>query len=188
MIQFENQKFPDIKNENTNLSKPPYLLGLLGFIPLAGFFVGIGLLLYGIIKYKDKKLILIGIFCITFTVLIYSSLYYIGFVSDLGKSGWDKHAEMELTTLVKHIEFYKIENGKYPDSLQQLENKNEIIFLEDPTQIQKQKKNKTNYFNYKNLGDKYLLFSSGNDGIPNTKDDIYPKIKSNKNIGWIKHQ
>jgi hypothetical protein len=136
------------------------------------------------LKYKDKKLTFIGIGCILFTILIYSTLYYVGFVSDFGKKGWDKHAEMALTTLVKHIEFYKLENGKYPDNLKQIESKNEFIFIVDPTQ--KADKDNPKYFNYKNLGEKYLLFSPGNDGITNTKDDIYPIIKTNNKIGWTK--
>ena len=59
MITFDNNKLSDILKE---VSKPPYLLGLLGFIPLVGFFVGIGLTLYGLIKYKNRKLVIIGVF------------------------------------------------------------------------------------------------------------------------------
>ena len=62
--------------ENAAQSKPPYLLGLLGFIPLVGAFVGMGLFLYGLIKYKDKWLMLIGIGGIAFSVVIYSTLFW----------------------------------------------------------------------------------------------------------------
>jgi len=173
----------EVKKENF---KPPYGLGFLGLIPLVGFFVGIGLTFYGTIKYKDKKLIVIGIACMIFTVIVYSTLFYVGFKSDSGKKGWEEMAQMELNSLVKHIEFYKLENGQYPDSLQQLESKDEFIFMTDPTQSIK---NGGKYYNYKNLGSKYLLFSSGTDGIPYTEDDIFPQIKTNnENIGWIKEQ
>jgi len=167
-----------------NSSKPPYLLGYFGLIPLVGFFVGFGLLLYGIIKYKDKKLIIIGIACMIFTVIVYSTLFYVGFQSDIGKKSWETHAQMQLNTLIKNIEYYKLENGKYPDSLQQLERNNEFIFMTDPTQpIRKGGV----YYNYKNLGNKYLLFSSGTDGIPNTEDDIFPQVDTNnKNIGYYR--
>ena len=167
-------------------SRPPYGLGFLGLIPLVGFFVGIGLTLYGVIKYKDKKLIIIGIACMVFTVIVYSTLFYVGFKSDFGVDLWKGHAQMQLNSLVKHIEYYKLENGKYPDSLQQLNRENELIFIFDPTQSTKNRENV--YYNYKNLGDKYLLFSSGKDGIPNTEDDIFPEINSNyENIGWTKN-
>ena len=171
----------NLKNQN---SKPPYLLGLLGFIPLVGFFVGVALILYGIIKYKNRKLVLIGIACVAFTILAYSTLFYIGFISDFGKKGWEKHAQIQLNSLVKEIEFYKSQNGKYPDSLKQLENQNQMIFLNDPTQS----KIGVHYYNYKNLGEKYQLFSSGSDQIPNSNDDIFPDVKNLKNIGWTKKQ
>ncbi|MGN6602406.1 MAG: type II secretion system protein GspG [Ginsengibacter sp.] len=165
-------------------SKPPYLLGLLGLIPLVGFFVGIALFLYGVIKYKDRKLIIIGIACMLFTVIAYSSLFYYGFISQAGKKGWADMSQMQLNSLIKNVEYYKIENGHYPDSLQQLEKKDEFVFIEDPL---KSVWDKNRNFNYKNLGDRYLLFSSGIDGIANTKDDIYPQVDTaNKNIGWIK--
>jgi hypothetical protein len=179
------------KNQNNEIlamkkSEPPYLLGLLGIIPLVGFFVGLGLTLYGILKYKDKLLIIIGVICMAFTVAVYSSLFYIGFKSDFGKKGWEQHAQIELNSLIKDIEFFKIEYGTYPDSLAQLKKKNQIIFINDPTQSTKNKKKA--YYNYKNLGDKYLLFSSGIDGIPNTKDDIYPQVQTeNTKIGWIRN-
>jgi len=169
--------------------KPLYELGFLGLIPIVGFFVGFGLTLCGIVKYKDKKLIIIGIACmvvpIIFTAIVFSTLFYAGFKSDSGKNLWGQHAQMDLNALVKEIEFYKLEHGQYPDSLQQLDIKDEFVVIWDPTQSMKN--GKTKYFNYKNLGNKYLLFSSGVDGIPNTDDDIFPKIESiNDNIGWTK--
>lgn len=53
-----------------------------------------------------------------------------------------------------------------------------------PTQGADEKQQK--YYNYENLGDKFLLFSSGNDRKPNTYDDIYPKVKKNTKTGWVK--
>jgi hypothetical protein len=150
-------------------------LGLLGLIPLVGFFVGVGLILYGALKYKDRKLIFIGIACVLFTIIVYAGLFYIGFKSEFGRRGWAVHAQMQLNTLVKHIEFYKL------DSLKQLETDKEFISLTDPTQ------SFGTYYNYKNLGEKYLLFSSGVDRIPNTADDIYPQVNTaNKNLGWTR--
>ena len=173
------------KTKPSTQSKPPYLLGLLGFMPLVGFFVGLGLLLYGIIKYKDKKLIVIGISCMLFTIIVYSSLFYYGFKSEAGKKGWANLSQLGLNSLVKNVEYFKIEHGHYPDSLQQLINKNDPVFIDDP--LRGFDGNKNINFNYKNLGDRYLLYSSGIDGIANTKDDIYPEVDtSNKNIGWTK--
>lgn len=46
---------------NTKKTTPPYKLGYLGLFPFVGFFIGIGLTLYGIFRYKDRKLTAIGI-------------------------------------------------------------------------------------------------------------------------------
>ena len=94
-------------------------------------------------------------------------------------------SQLQLNSLVKNVEYFKIENGNYPDSLQQVLKKDEFVSIEDP--LRSIEGNKTRNFNYKNLGGRYLLYSSGIDGVANTPDDIYPKVDtSNKNIGWIK--
>ena len=121
-----------------------------------------------------------------FTVVIYSSIFYIFFKSDFGKKGWETHAQMQLNSLIKHVEFYKLENGQYPDSLQQLKNENEFIFITDPTKSSQNIEDDD--YNYKNLGNHYLLYSTGTDAISNTNDDIYPEVKKNQNIGWIKSE
>ncbi len=69
------KKNPEQENQPDKKTKPPYLLGVLGLIPLVGFFVGVALILYGIFKYRDKKLIIIGGSCMLFTVAVYSTLF-----------------------------------------------------------------------------------------------------------------
>ncbi len=155
---------------------------------MVGFFVGIGLMLYGIFKYKDRLLTIIGIACMVFTVVVYASLFYFGFRSDfIGKKGWEPFAQSRLNSLVKEVEFYKLQHGVCPDSIQQLKSAKDFVSIDDPTQSSRRSEN--TYYNYKNLGDKYLLFSSGIDGIPHTDDDIFPdiEIKSDK-IGWIREE
>ncbi len=183
MIKFENTNSTYASKE---ASKPPYLLGLLGFIPLVGFFVGIGLTLYGLIKYKDKKLIIIGVFCMLFTVFVYSFMIFGIEKLDIAKEGNVKMTQFQINGLIKDVEFYKLENGSYPDSLKQLETNEGFVNIQDP--VKGLKAREKDVFIYKNLGDKYLLFSVGLDGKPNTKDDIYPKVKENSNIGWVKFQ
>lgn len=88
--------------------------------------------------------------------------------------------------LIPLVEFYKIENGDYPDSLQQLSKKTRWIFTADPTQLNHLQK--TVYFQYAHLGDHYTLFSVGPDGIAHTSDDIFPVIPDTGRIhyGWVK--
>jgi hypothetical protein len=164
-----------MSNSNPNQkSKPPYLLGLLCLIPLVGAFVGLALLLYGIIRYKDRWLIIIGASGILFTVFVYSSLFYATKHADIFKQGFVSISQMQLNTLVKYVEFYKLQHGQYPDRLREVLDDDQMAPVHDA--IQSLSGGTNTFYNYKRIGDKYLLFSSGQDGIPHTKDDLYPKI------------
>jgi DNA-binding CsgD family transcriptional regulator len=81
-------------------------LGLLCLIPLVGAFVGLRLLLYGLIKYKDKWLSIIGAAGIIWTIVIYSTLFYAGTHASVFKKGFEDIAQMQLNSLVKNIEYY----------------------------------------------------------------------------------
>jgi len=166
-------------------SKPPYLLGLLCLIPLVGAFVGLGLLLYGLLKYKDKWLSIIGAAGIVWTIIVYSTLFYAGTHAAVFKKGFESISQMQLNSLVKNIEFYKLEHGQYPDNLKQLLDDDKLAPINDAVQGMNTKGD--SYYNYKKIGDKYLLFSSGQDGIPNTKDDLFPQvtITDSSKIGLI---
>jgi hypothetical protein len=160
---------------STISGKHLYNRGWLGLIPLVGAFVGIGLVVLGLIKYRDRKLILIGCAAILFTIIIYGSLFYYAFYSKAGEEQFARSSQTFLNELVKDIEFYKIQNGDYPDSLQQLVKPNEIVWLDDPI-LARRPGTKNTKFNYQKIGNKYTLFSSGLDRIPNTTDDIYPTV------------
>lgn len=162
--------------ENLITKKPPYLLGILCAIPLVGAFVGMALILYGIFKYKDRLLIFIGTAGLVISICVYSLLFY---NLKYGKSSTDsfsKISEKELNELVQNIEYYKLVNGNYPDSLEQLKKGNETINIYDPLLIRKMDNSINTKFEYKKMDSVYTLFSSGNDGIPYTSDDIYPSI------------
>jgi len=168
---------------NIQRSKPPYLLGLLCFIPLVGAFVGFGLLMYGIFKYKDKWLIIIGIAGILFTIGVYSSqMYDLKFGKETGKA-FAQISQMQLNTLMKDIEFYKIKHGAYPDSLAQISKDDPMVSIDDPIQS---RTGKSINYNYQKMGDHYYLFSSGIDGIPKTRDDLYPEVAATDSakFGW----
>lgn len=167
-------------------SKPPYLLGLLCLIPLVGAFVGLGLLLYGLLKYKDKWLSIIGAAGIVWTIIVYSALFYAGTHVSIFRKGFADISQMQQNSLVKNIEFYKLEYGEYPDNLQQLLKDDKLAPISDPIQGLLTKSN--SYYNYEKIGDKYSLSSSGQDGIPNTKDDLFPQITitDSSKIGFIR--
>lgn len=170
---------------STPHQKPPYKLGLLGIIPLVGFFVGLGLVLYSAFRYKDRKLTFIGIAGMAWTVIVYSLLFRYMFSGPGANAATIEFSKNSLTTLVKNIEFYRIQHNEYPDSLEQAVTPKEAYLLIDP--INAFERHTPSKFEYKNLGEHYLLFSVGKDGKANTGDDLYPIIDStnNKN-GWIK--
>lgn len=163
---------------NIKSGKHLYGRGWLGLIPLVGGFVGFGLIVLGFFKYKDKKLILIGFAAFLFTVVIYSSLFYYGAYSDDAAKQFAQTSQEFLNSLVKDIEIYKQQNSVYPDSLEQLLQDNKLVIIHDPL-LSRRPGTKNTKFNYKRNGDSYILFSSGLDRIPNTKDDIYPTVKLN---------
>jgi hypothetical protein len=168
--------------------KPPYLLGLLCLIPLVGAFVGLGLLLYGLLKYKDKWLSTIGVAGILWTILVYSALFYAGKNAPVFKKGFEDISQMQLNSLVKNIEYYNLTHGQYPDRLEQLRVDDKLAPINDAAQGMNTKGEV--FYNYEKIGDKYSLFSSGQDGIPNTKDDLFPQvtITDTSKIGLIKNR
>lgn len=157
-----------------------YYWGLVGFIPNFGVIAGIILIIKGF-QYNKIGLILIGVADILFTVFFWMVLFPL-----LNPNGFKDVSQMQLNSLVKNVEFYKLQNGQYPDSLQQLLKDDKFAPINDAIQIDKHRQN--TYYNYEKVGDKYLLFSSGQDGIPNTADDLYPVFssKDSSKIGFIK--
>ena len=167
-----------------------YLLGILCLIPLIGAFVGLALLLVALLYYKDKWLAMIGAFGILFTVAIYSAMFLFFFKSGLPRKAQVSASQLYLNTLVQTIEYYKLEHGQYPDSLQQLASKEKFVMIYDPLRFTTNRKKKGEVFNYERIGSKYLLFSSGVDGVPNTPDDLHPKVimSDSSKIGWTMHK
>jgi hypothetical protein len=149
-----------------------YALGLLGLIPVVGLVSGIILLSRGLSKPKDKWLVIIGSVGIVWTI----AFLFLVFNTDIVgmKTSEIRFSQKQLNAVMASVEFYKIKNGVYPDSLQQLE-ESSTVWIWDPLRPGG-KVNKTNEYNYQHLGSHYYLFSSGIDGIAGTKDDIYPQL------------
>jgi hypothetical protein len=166
--------------------RPPYLLGLLGLIPIVGAFVGAGLILGGAIAYKSWRLIVVGVLDIALTSIF--CVVMVRYVMHNAKDwNWFQEqtgvisARKSLTRTAKKLEFYKFEHGDYPDSLNQLTT-DEWSNIIDPMQ------QGFKFFQYQHLGHHYELFSVGRDHIPHTGDDIYPRIPDSGRIryGWVK--
>ncbi|WP_163930951.1 type II secretion system protein GspG [Paraferrimonas sp. SM1919] len=161
-----------------------FVIGGMSFIPLFGVLFGIIAILWGV-KANNSKLKYVGSAGILFTVIIYGSLGYFGFVQKDGVYD-ELRASMtktQLTNAVQAIEFYKVQNGHYPETLEKLQQSqpaNSMVFLYDAAQV-----SATGKFYYYQLIDEnsYHIRSYGRDGIINTPDDILPEPIDN--VGLI---
>jgi hypothetical protein len=178
-----------MNEEKDKLGTFPFVIGGISFVPGIGILFGIIAIIWGLVTKKlgGKKLAIIGACGIGFSVILYSSLFYFGFVQRGGVYD-DLRAQMSentITSLVQAIEFYKTQNGNYPESLEVLKNslpENSMVFVHDPTHVQMG--GEPRYYHYELEGENhYYLLGVGPDEIPYTADDVVPKININQNSG-----
>jgi hypothetical protein len=158
-----------------------YVLGGLSFIPMLGVIPGVISIIWGLSSRKagGRTLALIGGAGVLFTVALYAGLFYFGFVQRGGI--YDelrvRLAQTVIDDLVPRIETYKIQNGRYPDSLDALKESlppNSVAVIYDPTDVRAAK---PRAFYYERVGeDHYYLRGVGADGVPFTPDDIVPEV------------
>ena len=170
-----------------------YVLGGISFIPLIGVPFGIAAAIWGMTKWNEggKAVTFIGLGGIAFTIILYSSLFYFGFVQRGGVYD-ELRAEMaksNLASLVQAIEFYKVQNGKYPIDLGTLQEnlpENSLVFVYDTTKVTGLNHDQLPYYHYELTpnGDNYYLLSTGPDDTPFTPDDIVPNVTGG-NIGLM---
>ena len=163
-----------------------YVLAAVSFIPLIGLLFGIAALVLSILGWRKRgaKIVALiaslGMLC---TIVLYGALFYFGFVQRGGVYDEMRRqlAVNTLSTLVSEIEFYRLQHGAYPESLEQLQKSqpNKPILIIDPTGTPF---GQPRLFYYERSGDAhYYLRSVGNDGEPFTGDDILPDIGQSEN-------
>ncbi len=174
----------------------PYVIGGVSFIPGIGIIFGIVAIIWGLVTKKlgGKKLVIIGACGISLSVILYGSLFYFGFIQRGGIYD-DLRAQLSKTTitsLAQAIEFYKTQNGKYPESLEALRKslpENSMVFVFDPTHVQMG--GAPRYYHYELIDEShYYLLGVGPDEKPYTSDDVLPniKIKKNSGVGLLIHE
>ncbi len=165
-----------------------YVLAAISFIPLIGLLFGIAALVLSILGWRKRgaKIVALiaslGMLC---TVALYGALFYFGFVQ---RGGVYDELRQQLTVntlsaLVSEVEFYRLQHGVYPESLEQLQESqpNKPIFIVD-TSSTPFSAEPFRLFYYERSGDThYYLRSVGNDGEPFTGDDILPDIGQSEN-------
>jgi hypothetical protein len=150
-----------------------YKYGWLGLFPIIGIIPGIILLSKGI-KFKNRILYIIGIADISLAIFVcvvaFTNIF--GAVSK-GKNMDEYVIRRQLRLSVQAIEYYRSKSGSYPDSLNQVHLFDRTLPVYEPNYFFKRI-----LFNYNKVDSGYILYSSGLDGIANTKDDIYPDLSN----------
>jgi hypothetical protein len=142
-------------------------------------------------KNGGKAVTFIGLGGILFTIAMYGALFYFGFMQRGGVYD-ELRAEMSksnLTSLVQSIEFYKVQNGRYPEDLQTLQKslpRNSLVFIQDPSKIASIGQGESPFYYYEVTlsGERYYLLGTGPDNTPFTSDDIVPSVNGG-NIGLL---
>ena len=169
-------------------------MGGASFIPLLGLPLGIVSIVYGLMKRKEGglPLVFLGAGGILLTVVLYSTLFYKGFVERGGAFDELKSqlAQTQVTSVVKDLEFYKLQNGKYPEDLKALVQKDakNPVFIYEPFFRLGATESKPFVYELIDQGKHYYLYSRGPDGIEGTADDIFPAVseQESEKIGYRK--
>jgi hypothetical protein len=172
-----------MNEQQEKLGTFPFVIGGMSFIPVIGVVFGFVAIVWGLATKKagEKKLALIGGGGIALTVVLYSVLFYFGFVQRGGVYDdlRSKLSETTITSLVQAIEFYKTQNGTYPESLEMLKKslpENSMVIVFDPTYVKLGGQPRYYYYELIDSGHYYLL-GVGPDCQPFTADDVLPKIE-----------
>lgn len=149
--------------------------GFLGLLPNFGVIAGLVLLYQGIVRLKSRLLIMIGLADILFTIVFWVAMRHWVFNGPVFTRLDKQMSQGMLNTVFKSVEFYKLQHGHYPDSLQQVEDIKGYVWITDPLSHKGTSPQGGNFY-YQKTGDRYWLFSVGEDGQPFTADDMYPAM------------
>ena len=161
----------------------PYVLAGLSFIPLVGIPFGLIVIVWGLLTRRrgGLKLTALGSAGIATTDIAYGALFYFGFYHRGGifDELRSKMARGLLTDLVREVEYFKIQHGRYPAVLQELKpeaGRERFISIYDPNIVGLQVPQRPFYYELQPDGAHYYLLSVGSDGRPFTADDVLPDI------------
>ena len=172
---------------NQKISKRYYWYSIFSIIPIAGLVVGMLLLRKGIIL-KDRFLLFIGVFGILLTSGFFLGGLFYSKYSDVGKKERVELAQMSINSVMRDIEYYKLQYGAYPDSLQELKFVDNEVFIMDPLSQKGIFSSKLDLLQYKKIDSShYTVFSAGLDQTRNTSDDVYPFVINSGKSGLVIH-
>ena len=88
---------------------------------------------------------------------------------------WADLSKMQLNSLIKGVEFYKLQHGSYPDSLQQLVAEHKVVFIYDP-QLEVGEGSGDKKINYEKWGRNTLCKSKNLFDIPKINPDKFSSL------------
>lgn len=173
-----------------------FVLAGFSFVPIVGVLPGGLCVVNAMVSRRENSNILgmLGTAGIVLTIFLAGVVIPKMVNSEQFVKGLEPHARSTMTTLVRHIEYYKLQYGEYPESIKALRDdlkEGEMVYSFDisaPTTLGMTARE----FHYEliNDGRNYVLLGVGMDATPYTDDDVFPLIDAKKDIriGWLKSQ
>ncbi len=177
---------------SARISSGAYVVAGLSFVPLLGVAFGLAAIIWGLLSSRPggRTVATMGAAGIAFTVALYGALFYLGFAQRGGL--YDdlraKLAQSNLDASVREIEFYRLSNGNYPDSLEDVKTSagHSVAAAEllDPRVMHGQMMPRLFY--YKKIdADHYYLRAVGDDGRPFSPGSLGPEISPSAKLGLV---
>lgn len=146
----------------------------LSFIPGIGLLFGLVIFIRGITD-RNLKYFSIGILSLMATAV---GWIIFGIFMDASEknSGSNKfNTKNNLNQIVKELAYYKLKNGKFPDTLDSLKMQNNfLILIEIETNLNPFSDREIRDIYYENRDSTFVLRTLGADGKPFTEDDVLP--------------
>jgi len=154
--------------QSQRLRSLSYVIGAASFIPAIDVLFGLIAIIVGIAQ-RARMIIVLGVSGILFSVFLYAALFSSGGVYARLDSGL---AVYVLHEAVKEIEAYKLQHGRYPASLDEIEpkDKKRIDSFIDPMAHGGGTLNGRFYYQFDPSGEFYYLRSVGRDGNAGCED------------------
>ncbi|MEM6711684.1 MAG: type II secretion system protein GspG [Pseudomonadota bacterium] len=159
-----------------------FVVAGMSFVPLLGVLPGFVALLWGIFsKRRGSSIVaILGLVGISVTVGLYGYLFYMTSKDGVFSEMRTQLAQTLVTELVPRIELYKLQNGQYPESIEEIQESGlsgAFTSSIDPSRSTSDT-NEATFFYQRNGDDTYHLFGLGADGLPFTDDDLLPEIET----------
>ena len=163
---------PPQKQQTNSLGVVAYVLAGTSFIPMLGLITGLGAIILGVVTRRWLAAVL-GVAGMLFSVVLYGSLFYFGFVANYGPyHELKKKLTVQLLDSTQgEILIFHTQQGRLPTTLTELRQSAPLgrAMTDDPWMRP--------FIYHPRPDGTFELLSVGPDGVPDTDDDIWPSRK-----------